>query len=192
MIEEQSNNLLVIVSIYLIVIAVAFWGAMIIWTYRDMRARSRDPMAQIFAALLVAALPVAGLLIYLLLRPRESLAEAYERSLEEEALLQEIEEKPTCPGCGQRVIDGWQVCPHCHTRLKKQCAACKNMLELSWGICPYCTAPQPEYTIDNTVSVPSSSITDYAPARSRPDRRTRRREPSTSAQSLEFVDGDDS
>ena len=50
-------------------------------------------------AVMVAILNVPGLLIYIFLRPRETLSEAYERSLEEEALLQEIEEKPVCPGC---------------------------------------------------------------------------------------------
>ena len=68
-----------------------------------MRSRSRDTFAQLGSLLLVALLTIPGLIIYLLIRPRETLSEAYERSLEEEALLQEIEEKPTCPGCGQRV-----------------------------------------------------------------------------------------
>ena len=37
----------------------AFWLAMIIWTYRDMRARSRDALAQIVVAVMVAVLTVA-------------------------------------------------------------------------------------------------------------------------------------
>src|SRR5512145_2220115 len=78
----------------------AFWLALIIWTFRDMRSRSRDIFAQILAALLVAVLTLPGLLIYLILRPKETLAEAYERSLEEEALLQSIEDVEHCPGCG--------------------------------------------------------------------------------------------
>ena len=84
-----------------------------------MRARSRDSFMRLLVALMVAVLNVPGLLIYLLLRPRETLAEAYERSLEEEALLQEIEEKPVCPTCGIRTQDTWQVCPSCHTKVEK-------------------------------------------------------------------------
>jgi RNA polymerase subunit RPABC4/transcription elongation factor Spt4 len=125
------------------VVLAAFWLAMIAWAYRDMRARSRDGLGAILAVLVVAALPLAGLLIYLLLRPRETLSEAYERSLEEEALLQEIEEKPTCPGCGQRVKEGWQVCPYCHTRLKKPCVSCGQVLDLAWHLCPHCATAQP-------------------------------------------------
>lgn len=116
----------------------ALWLSLVIWTFRDMRLRSRDPFAQILAALVVALLPGVGLLIYLILRPPETLAEAYERALEEEALLQEIEERPACPGCSRVVAPGWILCPHCHTRLRKQCPDCDALLELQWNLCPFC------------------------------------------------------
>ncbi len=119
----------------------AFWLALIIWTFRDMRSRSRDIFAQILAALLVAVLFVVGWVIYLMLRPKETLAEAYERSLEEEALFQGIEEVLACPGCGSRVQGEFVVCPNCHTKLKKSCQSCGRALNLRWGVCPYCGAP---------------------------------------------------
>ena len=84
-------------------VVAALVGGMAIWTFRDIRARSRDFLAQILATLLVLLLPIIGLVVYLMLRPKETLAEAYERSLEQEALLQAIEEPEHCPGCGQRV-----------------------------------------------------------------------------------------
>lgn len=140
-----DNNLLLFLTVYLGVIVVVFWVTMVIWAYRDMRARSRDFLAQMFAAIVVAILNIPGLFIYILMRPRETLSEAYERSLEEEALLQEIEEKPTCPGCGQRVKDSWQACPYCHTRLKKPCRNCTELLELSWNLCPNCAVDQSLY-----------------------------------------------
>jgi RNA polymerase subunit RPABC4/transcription elongation factor Spt4 len=119
----------------------AFWLALIIWAFRDMRSRSRDIFAQILAALLVAVLFVLGWVIYFMLRPKETLAEAYERSLEEEALLQGIEEVLACPGCGARVQADFVVCPACHTRLKKPCQGCGRALNLRWGVCPYCGTP---------------------------------------------------
>ncbi len=148
-----SSDVVTIVAIYAIVIIAAFWLAIIIWAYRDMRSRSRDTFAQLGVAIMVALLNLPGLVIYLLLRPRETLGEAYERSLEEEALLQEIEEKPTCPGCGQRTRDTWQVCPHCSTRLKKPCINCHQLLELPWQVCPHCAMTQPGYAAE----VPSAS-----------------------------------
>lgn len=119
----------------------AFWLALIIWTFRDMRSRSRDIFAQILAALLVAVLFLPGWIIYWMLRPKETLAEAYERSLEEEALLQGIEEVQACPGCGTRVQGEFVVCPTCHTKLKKSCQSCGRALNLRWGVCPYCGTP---------------------------------------------------
>jgi len=119
----------------------AFWLALIIWTFRDMRARSRDIFAQILAALLVAVLFLPGWVIYWMLRPKETLAEAYERSLEEEALLQGIEETLVCPGCGTRVQGEFVVCTNCHTKLKKSCQNCGRALNLRWGVCPYCGTP---------------------------------------------------
>jgi len=116
----------------------ALWLSLIIWAFRDMRSRSRDPFAQILAALVVALIPLAGIIIYLILRPQETLAEAYERALEEEALLQEIEERPRCPGCSRVVENSWLLCPYCHTRLKKACPDCNALLALQWNLCPYC------------------------------------------------------
>lgn len=116
----------------------AVWISLVVWTFRDMRARSRDPFAQLLAAVVVAILPGAGLLVYLILRPPETLAEAYERALEEEALLQEIEERPSCPGCSRTVDSRWILCPHCHTRLRKVCPDCESLMELQWNLCPFC------------------------------------------------------
>lgn len=121
----------------------AFWFSLVIWSFRDMRLRSRDPFAQILAALLVGALPFVGIFIYLILRPPETLAERYERALEEEALLQEIEERPRCYNCARTIQEEWVVCPKCQVELKKQCPSCYNLLDLGWKVCPLCTAEQP-------------------------------------------------
>jgi hypothetical protein len=167
----------------------AFWLAMIIWTFRDMRARSRDTIAQLIVAIMVAVLTIPGLLIYLFLRPRETLSEAYERSLEEEALLQEIEEKPVCPGCKQRVSAEWQACPNCHTRLKKPCIRCGRMLELAWDLCPYCASAQPNYAADRVSSVQARAVTAdqwAAPAAYEPRTRAARK-----SESIEFVESDE-
>ena len=120
----------------------ALWMALVIWTFRDMRSRSRDIFAQILAALVVAVLNLPGLVIYLMLRPKETLAEAYERSLEEEALLQGIEDVEHCPGCGNRVRSEFLVCPTCNTKLKKACRSCGRAINLRWNVCPYCGTPQ--------------------------------------------------
>jgi len=122
---------------------VALWVSLVIWTYRDIRRRSRDPLVQILSALLVAVLNLPGILIYLILRPSRTVEEEYQRTLEEESLLQALEELPLCPGCERRVKEDWQVCPNCHTKLKKACHQCSRLMELPWNICPYCGTPVP-------------------------------------------------
>lgn len=144
-IEAIAQYITIILAVLGALLA-AFWLSLVIWAFRDMRLRSRDPFAQLLAALLVAALPFVGIFIYLILRPPESLAERYERALEEEALLQEIEERPRCPKCSRMVEGEWAMCPACHTELKKVCNICYHLLEQSWQRCPHCTAQQPSKT----------------------------------------------
>jgi len=117
---------------------IALWLSLIVWTFRDARARSRDVFAILLATLMVVVFGPLGLLLYFLLRPPITLAELYERSLEEEALLQDLEERPRCPGCSRQVKDEWVLCPDCHTTLKNICQNCQNPLHLAWSICPFC------------------------------------------------------
>lgn len=121
--------------------ALAVWISLIIWTFRDIRARSRDIFAQLVSVLMVVFFNVPGILLYFLLRPRETLGERYERELAEEALLQDIEEKHACPACQQKVQPDFLFCPNCHTRLKRRCDNCHRITSLRWSICPYCGAP---------------------------------------------------
>lgn len=141
---EQLSGLIVAVITLVSATATALWVAMVVWAIRDSRKRSRNLFSQVMAGLVVGVLNVPGLLVYLILRPQETLAEQYDRALEEEALLQEIEARQVCPGCGHNVKDVWRLCPYCHTRLKKICANCNQLLDLPWSVCPYCEQPQAE------------------------------------------------
>ena len=119
----------------------ALWLALIFWTYRDIRSRTQDNLVQILAALLAAVMGPFGVLTYLTLRPRLTIDQEYQHTREEEALLSEIEEETTCPGCGSRTHVDWQLCPTCHTHLRKACDHCDRLMELSWPVCPYCGTP---------------------------------------------------
>lgn len=127
----------------------ALWLSLVIWTYRDIRQRARDPLARILAVLVVAVLFLPGILIYLILRPPRTLEEEYQHTLEEEALLQSIEESTLCPGCSRQIRDNWIVCPNCHTKLKKNCHKCGKLMELPWNLCPFCGTPAPGMRREN-------------------------------------------
>src|SRR5690349_1664205 len=94
---DSLTSYILVVTAFFGAFLSALWLSLVIWTFRDMRSRSRDIFAQILAALVVGVLTLPGLVIYLILRPANTLSETYEQSLEEEALLQEIEDKRVCP-----------------------------------------------------------------------------------------------
>ena len=160
---EGFDDIFLIAVVFAAVFVASVWLSLVMWAYRDMRQRSRDPLAQALVALLVLLLNVPGIFVYILLRPRETLSETYERSLEEEALLQEIEEKPGCPSCSQRVQHDWQACPYCHARLKKACVECDYLLDLAWNICPRCATSQVSYTSDGTIATASRHVKPSEP-----------------------------
>jgi len=147
---EDIGKILLAAVAFISAFTVAFWVSLVIWTFRDMRLRSRDIFAQLLASLVVLIFGPLGMLIYLILRPQETLSEAYARTLEEEALLQDItEEQPVCPECKHRIEPDFIICPACHTELRKACPHCGRLMLMRWGICPYCgelypLPPQPE------------------------------------------------
>jgi hypothetical protein len=146
---SSLRNFLLILTAWAGAFVAALWLSLIFWTYRDIRARARDPLARILAVLVVAVLFLPGVAIYLILRPARTLEDEYQQTLEEEALLQAVEESPLCPGCGRRVKDNWIVCPNCHTKLKKNCHHCGKLMELPWNLCPFCGTPAPGMRREN-------------------------------------------
>lgn len=132
-----------IAATILIVYMVVLWIALVFWAYRDIRQRTRDPIIQMVAVLLVLFFFLPGHWVYLILRPRHTLAEMYERSLEEEALLQELEDQKACPSCKRRVHDDFLICPSCRTRLKEPCRSCAKPLSYAWLACPFCGLEKP-------------------------------------------------
>ena len=74
----------------------------------------------------------------MLLRPKHTLAEVYDRQLEEEALLRDITARRACPKCQTVTEPDWLLCPICATELRRSCASCGKPLELNWVVCPHC------------------------------------------------------
>jgi RNA polymerase subunit RPABC4/transcription elongation factor Spt4 len=144
---DLPANLQTIISTFLLLLgayAVLVLIALVVWTFRDIRSRSRDILVHILATLLVLVFNLPGLILYFILRPQYTLDEAYEHALGQEALLQDIEERYICPSCRRKAAADYLVCPHCHTTLRKRCPDCGRLISLSWDVCPYCGWEQPE------------------------------------------------
>lgn len=120
----------------------ALWFALAVWAYRDINTRSQSIVTQVVGTLLVVLFSIPGALLYLLLRPKDTLDEAYQRSLEEEYLLQDLEEVSVCHSCQRPVDEEFMLCPHCQAILKEACPACARLIDARWSVCPYCGVNQ--------------------------------------------------
>jgi RNA polymerase subunit RPABC4/transcription elongation factor Spt4 len=124
----------------LVAYGVVLWLSALVWVYRDAKSRTNDSVSQFVSVFLVLIFNLPGLFLYLVLRPQETLTEAYERTLETEAMLQEVERLGTCPSCRRRIDEDYLLCPYCRTSLRKPCAQCGRALSFGWVACPYCGA----------------------------------------------------
>ena len=145
---SSLNNFLLIAAALGGAFLAALWLSLMVWTYRDIRDRVKDPLVRILAVLVVAVLFLPGIVVYLILRPPQTMESEYQHMLEEEALLQAIEESSACPGCGRHTADDWIVCPNCYTKLMKPCHSCDRLMKLPWSLCPYCGTPEPGKRIE--------------------------------------------
>jgi hypothetical protein len=135
--EATAVLALIVVALY----GGALWLALAFWTFRDVSQRTTNPVVRLAGTLVVLAFFLPGLWLYLAMRPRFTLQQSYERALEEEAFLQELERLLSCPRCKRRVREDFIICPCCKTRLKDPCSSCSRPLDVAWTACPFCTAP---------------------------------------------------
>lgn len=75
----------------------AVWAAAFVWAYQDVRRRTSDIYVQLFASLLVLLLGPFGAILYLIMRPAETVDEIHFRRIQEQALLQDDSPLPDGP-----------------------------------------------------------------------------------------------
>ena len=125
-------------------IVVVFWLTTAFWVYKDARRRIDDLWLVVMAAVLGLVPPFIGPIVYLFLRPPDSIEERRDRELDNRALEERLAERDLrCPVCRGHVDASFLVCPVCTTRLKQACSSCGAPLEAIWQACPYCAEPVP-------------------------------------------------
>ena len=122
----------------MVIFIVAFYLALIFWTAKDARRRIEDPVIVAVCIATAFFFPFVGVLVYLILRPPEYLADVRERELEIKAMERRLGADSVCPYCRNPAEASFLSCPHCGTKLKQACRRCKAPLEPSWRLCPYC------------------------------------------------------
>lgn len=135
------ESTLKLIALVLVAYALVLWICAIVWVLRDVRNRTSDVTSQLVALLLVALFNIPGLIVYLVIRPQSTLADAYERSLEAEAILHELQMTAnSCQNCHRPIDDDFNICPHCKTVLREACRTCGRPIRTSWAACPYCAS----------------------------------------------------
>jgi RNA polymerase subunit RPABC4/transcription elongation factor Spt4 len=118
---------------------VLLWLGSAFWAFRDASRRTHNLFAPYAAgALIILATPLFfpfALILYAIVRPGETLLEAWERRMAEEAAAEAV---PLCFGCGRRTDPEWLACPSCGQRLHHRCAACGRLMGLDWNLCAWC------------------------------------------------------
>jgi len=118
------------------------WISILIWVTRDALARSSSILFQAFSILLTIAIPIIGVLLYLIIRPSKTQMERYYEQLEANVLEDEKTElekvSRSCDKCFTDVQEDYAFCPNCAFQLKKVCAHCKKTFPDKWSLCPYC------------------------------------------------------
>ena len=99
------------------------WIFVVVWVYRDSEKRG---MSGVLWALLVLVGNFIGLLIYLIVRNDELPAHITAGITE------------SCSSCRKSVLQKFDFCPHCGTRMKEVCTSCEKPVSGNWKVCPYC------------------------------------------------------
>lgn len=135
-IGNTALNLAVTIAI---LVLVAVWLALIVFTFTDARRRISDPFL-VGCATAASLFPFIGTVIYTILRPPEFLEDVRERETEiheSEIRLRHLEYN-SCHKCGAPAETDFLRCTSCRTRLKQPCPECSRPVGLDWKVCPYC------------------------------------------------------
>jgi len=121
-----------------VVALVVFWLVIIGWVWVDSSERTSKKGLKIGYILLVIFFNIFGLIIYLIIRPSETIEEIYWEDLERRYLKYETSELGDCPRCGSQLYPGYVFCTNCGYRLKVKCPQCGVLIDKDHVFCEYC------------------------------------------------------
>ncbi len=117
-----------------------FWLIMVGWVWVDSAERTSKKTARAIYILLVVFLNIPGLIIYLIVRPSETIEEIYWADLERRYLKYETAELGDCPKCGHQLLPGFVFCTNCGYRIKRKCHGCGVLISKDHKYCEFCGA----------------------------------------------------
>lgn len=129
-----TNSLVIAVLLGYIVV---LWAALTIWAAMDIFVRSRNWFVRIGSVLLVGLGFFFGFILYLIIRPQNTLDDQKIHELEERMMVSQTHTY-VCPACSEIVRDDFLFCSNCGLVVRKECPSCKLALEIIWQQCPFC------------------------------------------------------
>jgi hypothetical protein len=117
---------------------VLFWFVVLYWVWLDSGDRTSNKIIRGLYVLLAALLNVIGLIIYLIIRPNQTIEEIYWADLERRYLKYETSQLGDCPECGTQLYPGFNFCPNCKYKLKKRCSRCEVLVDRKHKYCSNC------------------------------------------------------
>ncbi|MBI5287411.1 MAG: zinc ribbon domain-containing protein [Chloroflexi bacterium] len=126
------------VGVFAVVAILTLWFASVAWVASDVRRRTTDATEQWLGVLAPVVLFIPGVVLYVAMRPPETLEEAQERRWEMEALALQAAATPTCRVCQRRLRDDFIRCPYCGFALGERCNTCDRFNPAEWVVCAYC------------------------------------------------------
>ncbi len=116
----------------------AMWLLSVYWVYQDIFNRTKNVILQIVAIVVVIVFPFAGLLMYVLLRPAQTMEERRLQLLDEKIMRRQMGDLSLCPHCRKSVAEDFLFCPFCRKKIKDTCPGCEHIVNRQYEVCPYC------------------------------------------------------
>ena len=127
-----------IFSFVLILLFIIFWLVIVGWVWIDSSERTSKKGLRFVYMLIAIVLNIPGLIIYLIIRPSETIEEIYWADLERRYLKFETSELGDCPKCGHQLYPGYVFCTNCGFELKKRCPKCNVVINKDHKYCEFC------------------------------------------------------
>jgi hypothetical protein len=159
------DTVFTVLGVMAVTYVAAVWLGFVVWTYRDVRQRTADETERLAATLLVALFSAPGWLVYLLLRPAETLGDVRVEQLQAQLFSRELASEASCTRCRRHVDEDFLMCPYCREPLRVPCAGCDRPIAPTWTACAYCgqSAMRPQ-----AASTPARARGDQPYPRPRP------------------------
>lgn len=136
-VDGVANTNFNILGTIVFAVSIIFWLVVTSWIWVDSDERTTSKWMRVFYVF-IGLIPILGWIIYLIVRPSETIDEIYWGDLERRYLKYEAKDLGDCPRCGTQLYPGFIFCPNCKKRIKRKCSVCEVYVDLEYKYCTNC------------------------------------------------------